>query len=182
MTSEDNLLELARRFDEQALVEIYDRYSPGIYRYASRLLGDPDLAEDCVAETFSRFLIAINQGKGPGKYLQAYLYRVAHNWITDQYRRGPPPSVSLEPEFHSNPGPGPDEALAVATEQQAVRLALSKLTADQRQVVTLKYLEGWRNQEIAQALEKPVGAVKALQYRALNALRRHLAVDEEVLK
>lgn len=182
MTSDDDLLELARRFEEQALAEIYDRYNQGIYRYACRLLGNTDLAEECVAETFSRMLIALSQGKGPRKYLQAYLYRVAHNWITDQYRREPQPTLPLEPEFHSNPEPGPDEALTVASEQQAVRAALAKLTPDQRQVIVLKYIEGWRNREVAQALEKPIGAIKALQHRALNALRRHLDVDNEVLK
>ena len=182
MTSDDDLLELARRFEEQALAEIYDRYNQGIYRYACRLLGNTDLAEECVSETFSRMLIALSQGKGPRKYLQAYLYRVAHNWITDQYRREPQPTLPLKTEFHSNPGLGPDEALTAANEQQAVRAALAKLTPDQRQVIVLKYIEGWRNREIAQALEKPMGAVKALKHRAVNALRRHLDVDDEVLK
>jgi len=69
--TEGELLALVHRFDEQALAEVYDRYSPGIYRYAVRLLGDQDLAEECVAETFSRFLKALKQGKGPHKYLRA---------------------------------------------------------------------------------------------------------------
>ncbi len=73
----------------QALAEIYDRYSPGLYAYAMRLLGDACLAEDCVSETFARFLKSLRAGQGPEAYLQAYLYRIAHNWITDHYRRQP---------------------------------------------------------------------------------------------
>jgi len=96
LTSEKKLLKLARRFDQQTLGEIYDQYSPGLYRYAMRLLGNVDLAEECVAETFSRFLHALRGGGGPQDHLQAYLYRVAHNWITDQWRRQPPPPMQLD--------------------------------------------------------------------------------------
>jgi RNA polymerase sigma-70 factor (ECF subfamily) len=90
MTDEVTLLQQARQFDEEALAEIYDTLSPAIYAYAMRLLGDVDLAEDCVAETFSRFLHAVSSGGGPKNYLKAYLYRVAHNWITDRYRHARP--------------------------------------------------------------------------------------------
>jgi RNA polymerase sigma-70 factor (ECF subfamily) len=62
----------------------------------------------------------------------------------------------------------------VRLESERVRLALLAVTQDQRQVLVLKYLEGFTTEEIAQALEKSVGAVKALQHRALAALRRQL--------
>jgi RNA polymerase sigma-70 factor (ECF subfamily) len=68
---EENLLAGARQFELQALGEIYDRYSPGLYRYIVRLLGDALLAEDCVAETFRRFLAALKAGRGPQEALQA---------------------------------------------------------------------------------------------------------------
>jgi len=174
---EQALLEQARNFDLDALAEIYDIYSPGVYRYAYRLLGDACLAEDCVSETFSRFLVALRNGGGPRDHLQAYLYRIAHNWITDQYRRQPPPPLAL------------DEQLAGAAvsaghsgdviEQARVRAALVRLTPEQRQVVVLKFLEGWQNEAVARLLGKPAGAVKALQHRALAALRRMLLVEEE---
>ncbi len=80
------IIERAKRFEIQALEEIFDSYSPGIYRYAFRLLGDPELARECMAETFSRFLNALKRDGGPDNYLQAYLYRIAHNWVTDHYR------------------------------------------------------------------------------------------------
>jgi RNA polymerase sigma-70 factor (ECF subfamily) len=53
------------------------------------------------------------------------------------------------------------------------------LTADQRQVIALKFLEGLDNEAIAEVLQKPVGAVKALQHRALASLRRILLSEEE---
>ena len=59
MFDEQNALKEARLFNRQALASIYDEYSPGLYRYAMRLLGNSDIAEDCVSETFSRFLKAL---------------------------------------------------------------------------------------------------------------------------
>jgi RNA polymerase sigma-70 factor (ECF subfamily) len=172
--TERALLERAQRFEEEALAEIFDCYNAGVYRYAMRLLGDPELARECMAETFSRFLTALKRGVGPHDYLQAYLYRIAHNWITDYYRSKVPPSLPLDPELRSDPAQDPPEVVADAMELQQVRSALALLTPDQRQVITLKYLEEWENEDIARALNKPIGAVKSLQHRAIDALRRLL--------
>ena len=168
------LLERAQRFDNEALGEIFDCYNAGIYRYALRLLGDSEVAQECMAETFSRFLNAVRRGAGPQDYLQAYLYRIAHNWITDYYRCKTPPSLPLEPDLPCGPADDPLKVLESSLEGETVRSALRLLTPDQRQVITLKYLEEWDNDEIAIALHKPVGAVKSLQHRAMETLRRLL--------
>ena len=169
MKASSDLLLLARaqRFEQEALAEIFDRYNAGIFRYAMRLLGDVDLARECMSETFSRFLSALRRGAGPKDYLQAYLYRIAHNWITDYYRSKIPPSLPLDPELRSNPADEPHQVVSDEMELQQVRSALTLLTPDQRQVIMLKYLEEWENEEIAQALNKPVGAIKSLQHRAI---------------
>ena len=178
MDQERALLQGARAFDRQSLAEIYDQFSPAIYRYAIRLLGSADLAEECVAETFSRFIHALHRGSGPDQHLKAYLYRVAHNWVTDCFRRKPPPELPLDPERHIDHDADPCDALAVSLEQERVRSALTLLTPDQRQVIVLKYLEEMSNEEVAKVLEKPVGAVKALQHRGIQALRRMLLAEE----
>ena len=174
MIPEQELLTKAGQFDTRALAEIYDLYSPRLYRYAMRLLGDDCAAEDCVSETFSRFLKALQAGKGPRDYLQAYLFRTAHNLVVDHYRRQPL-TEELEDDL-----PQAETTEGVAEEdmrQSRVRAALLKLTEDQQQVVSLKFLEGWENEEIAHALHKPVGAVKSLQHRALAQLQKFL-LDE----
>jgi len=174
MASEKQLIRRARKYDQQTLAEIYDRYSPEIFRYAARLLNDIEQAENCVSETFSRFLQALQSGGGPKKYLRAYLFRIAHNWITDQYRRRP--TFPLDKNDAIDPGamvdPSSMEGDVILRDQ--VRTALMELTPDQRQVIALKYLDGWSNAEVAEALGKPVGAIKSLQHRALAALRRSL--------
>lgn len=177
--SDEDLLTGAKAFDLETLGEIYDRFSPGIYRYAMRLLGDDNRAEDCVAETFSRFLKILRSGNGPQDHLRAYLYRIAHNWITDHYRRQPLTVLDLDDTLRAEDGFLPENQVDQNLEQQQVRLAMQTLTPDQRQVITLRFIEGWENQEVAAALEKPVGAIKALQFRALNTLRRLLVQGEK---
>jgi RNA polymerase sigma-70 factor (ECF subfamily) len=179
VSSEPELMQLARQFNHQALAQIYDNYSPALYRYAMRLLGDQNLAEDCVAETFKRYLQALRDDRGPEKFLQAYLFRTAHNWIVDQFRREPILPVELT-EQHQDELAGPEENTGRNMRLQRLRAALRQLTVDQLQVITLKYLEGWENEEIARSIRKPIGAVKSIQHRALAALRRNLP-DEELL-
>src|SRR5512139_13458 len=130
-TSETDLLQHARCFEAEALGEIYDQYSPRLYRYALRLVGQPDLAEECVAETFSRFLLALRNHGGPKAQLQAYLYRVAHNWITDQWRRQPPPPLALEEDLCAGVETDPVTSATQQAEQAQVRAALARLTPDQ---------------------------------------------------
>ncbi len=174
------ILERARRFEAEALEEIFDTYSPGIYRYAYRLLGDVELARECMSETFSRFLDALKRDSGPDNYLQAYLYRIAHNWVTDYYRSKTPPNLTLEVEMRIDQSDEPQEVVAQRLTSEQLRNALSLLTPDQRQVIVLKYLEDWEIEAIAQTLHKPVGAVKALQHRAIESLRRIMARDKDI--
>lgn len=176
------LLCRAREFEVQALAEIYDAYSTSLYGYALRLLGDPTLAEECVAETFTRLLKSLSEGKGPKDHLKAYIFRIAHNWITDHYRRHPPESLSLDQELDIFDGTHLEEQVAIRIQQDQLREALFRLTPDQRQVVMLVFFEGWRKTEVAAALGKPVGAVKSLQHRALNSLRRFLGITNNEAK
>jgi RNA polymerase sigma-70 factor (ECF subfamily) len=173
--TEPDLLQRAQRYEGKALAEIYDTYSPELYNYAYRQLGNPTQAEECVAETFKRLLEALSQRKGPRDHIRAYLYRIAHNWITDQYRRQPLPDVSLEDQMIADPSPSPPQAAADNMQRERLREALMKLNANQRLVVALKYLEGWSSPEIAQALDRPLEAIKGLLHRGIENLRLHLS-------
>lgn len=176
---EQDWLRGAQSGDRQALAAIYDNYSQCLYLYAYRLLGDPDLAEDCVAETFSRFLKALQNGQGPREYLKAYLYRTAHNWITDYYRRRTETEWDEQLDCQIADEHLPEHQVQQLLEQERVRRALAKLTPDQRQVVVLRFIEEWELEQVAAAMQKPIGAVKSIQHRALAALRRILLTREK---
>ena len=176
---EQGLLRRAASFEREALVEIYDHFNPGLYRYAMRLLGEANLAEDCVSETFTRMLKALSTGRGPRDHLQAYLYRIAHNWITDHYRRPILPVQDTDEDDLPSRAPLPESVLSGQDEQKKLRRALLRLTPDQRQVIMLRFIEGWEVEEVAATLGKPHGAVKSLQHRGLAALKKMLKDQEE---
>ena len=113
--------------------------------------------------------------------MRAYLYRVAHNWVTDYYRRNSQPNPPLDVEMRADCRLEPHQEVDLKLEQEEVRQALASLTADQRQVIVLRYLEDWQFEEISQAIGKPIGAVKALQHRGLCALRKLLIERLEVV-
>lgn len=168
---DQKLLHRAKQLQPEALAMVYDLYSTPVYRYAHRLLGDNNLAEDCVADVFDRFLTAMNQGGGPQTHLRAYLYRMAHNWIVDHYRKNTNMDVIELPEFAL----AKDDTARDASdrlEKQYLRQMVMRLPDEQRQVVILRYLEQWSLEEVAEAMNKTVGAVKALQHRALASLQR----------
>ena len=175
MASERDLLLKARQFDTCALAEIYDLYSPRLYRYAVRLLGDACTAEDCVAETFSRLLQAFRSQNGPRDYLQAYLFRTLHNLVVDHFRRQQPVEILTDKALSCE---NIEESADQNMRQHRVRSAMRELSSTQLEVIALKFLDGWENEEIARALNKPIGAIKSLQHRALAHLQKILPDDE----
>ncbi len=172
------LLKKALQYDQNALAEIYDLYSDALYAYAFKHVGLSQVAEDLVAETFSRFLKALERGGGPKDHLRAYLYRITHNLITDSYRREPPPPLELAEELLPSKGADPGSVVENIQDADRVRNALRLITPEQSQVITLRFLEGWSGPEIAQALDKSLGSIKALQHRGLAALERILLEND----
>ena len=179
LKDQGKLLEKARTFDQAALGEVYDLYSDALYAYAYKHVGDTQLAEDLVAEAFQRLLKAFKSGGGPTEHLQAYLYRITHNLITDTYRREPPPPLELQEDRLQQEGQGPAEIVSDRQEADLVRRALRLLTPEQRQVIVLRFLEGLSTREIALVMEKSIGSIKAQQHRGLAALQRSLSDHQE---
>jgi RNA polymerase sigma-70 factor (ECF subfamily) len=179
--SENALLHRARQFDQEALGWIYDEFSSAIYAYAYRLTGNTFLAEECVAETFSRLLQALKAGGGPQSHLKAYLYRTAHNWITDQYRRKAPIEEVWDDEKETISGKELSSQAKLEQNEKIdkLRKAIQALTVDQQLVITLRFLEDLKTDQVAAALGKPSGAVKALQHRALLTLKKVLNIPEK---
>lgn len=167
-------------FDGPTLAAIYDEYRLPIYRYIYRQVSDVDTAQDLSSDVFHRLLQAVQRGNGPRQDTKAWLYRTAHNIVVDHYRRRQHRQhLPLFEEIVDD-----DVDLAATAEQhmntENVLEALNQLTPDQRQVIALKFLSGLSNSEVAEVMEKPIGAVKSLQYRALAALQRQLIPPKEV--
>ncbi|KAA3642811.1 MAG: sigma-70 family RNA polymerase sigma factor [Chloroflexi bacterium] len=179
MHSEKQLLQRAKDFDLEALEEIFNRYNDGLYRYAYRLLGDASMAEECVSETFNRLLQAFHNDKGPDKYLRAYLYRIAHNWIAAYYKKHTQPDLNLELVLdHLSEADDNTASIAeINMQREWIRKAIIDLPVPQQTAIVLKYFEGWSNKEIAAIMKKTVGAVKALENRGISNLKKKIQIE-----
>jgi RNA polymerase sigma-70 factor (ECF subfamily) len=151
------------------ITALYDRFAPELYRYIYRRLGARTLAEDLTAEVFVRVL---HRQREPNDW-RAYLYRIAHNLVIDSLRKHPHMLEEAD-ELLVDERNDPAERAEIAEEQHRLRKAIARLTPEQQQVVVLKFIQEMSNAEIARILDKPEGAVKALQHRALANLREWL--------
>ncbi|HHS97969.1 MAG TPA: sigma-70 family RNA polymerase sigma factor [Chloroflexi bacterium] len=174
LNEEAKLIQRAKAGDPSAFAEIYDRYQPVIYRYIFYRIGDESIAEDLTSEVFVRLVEKIDGFTYRGRPLLAWLYTIARNLITDYHRQtGSPRLLPLEESLVADSG-DPEEAADRALAQRRLARAIARLTEDQRQVILLRFVEGMDTRSVARVLGKPVGAVKALQHRALVAMRRIL--------
>jgi len=172
--NERTLLKRAKQYDEAALGELYDLYAPRIYAYIYRRVGDAHLAEDLTGDVFVRVIQAIQADRFWHTSFRAWLYRIAHNLVVDHYRRQPP---VVELEFDERMIASEDNTVSIITRRlsnQLLRAVINRLTSAQQQVLTLRFGEGLTARETAEIMDKSVGAIEALQHRALAALRRIL--------
>jgi RNA polymerase sigma-70 factor (ECF subfamily) len=168
------LLEHASRADPLALGTLYDQYFPKIYSYVYHRVGQAELAEDLTGQAFMRVLEAIRSGQGWRTSFSGWLYRIAHNLVIDHYRRRKRASfvdIDAAPPIKATRG-DPMRAAELRLDSERLRSALNDLTEEQAQVITLRFLEELSIAEVAAIMDKSEGAIKALQYRAVLALRR----------
>lgn len=163
----------------EELAEIYDLHHPSIYRFIYRQIGDVDISRELASEVFCRMLQALKKDAEMIQHLVPWLFCTARNLVIDHFRRQQFRNhLPFREELVESPN-NTAEAAAFRVSARQMRDALQELTPDQRQVILLKFLEGLSNQEVADALLKPVGAIKSLQHRALCALRDLLVPEEE---
>jgi RNA polymerase sigma-70 factor (ECF subfamily) len=177
--TEDELLERASQLEDDALAELYDRYELKIYNYIYRRTSDPTLSEDLTAQVFLKMLEAIHNGRAWHSSFSGWLYRIAHNLVIDHYRvRDRQKSVSLDETPNMiDPDDNPVEAAEVRLDAEYLQAAIRRLTDDQAQVISLRFLEGYSFGEIADMMDKTEGAVKALQHRAVATLRQIMVFE-----
>lgn len=160
--------------DRATLSDVYDEFHRPIYSYIYRQVDEVETARDLTADVFRRLLQSVKNGAGPDQDIKAWLFRTAHNIVIDYYRSRH--YRNHAPLNIDTLGFGEDPVAIAERNVQAGEVvdAWRHLTPDQRQVIALKYLQEFSNEEAAQVMNKPVTAVKTLQHRALAALRRQL--------
>lgn len=171
---ETDLIQRAKALDEAALATLYERYYQGIYRYVYYRVSDSALAEDLCGDIFLKMLHGITSYSIQGIPFSAWLYRIARNRVIDHLRRQPAKADLPLDEARVESIEAEDNALEGALSRDELVKALRVLTEEQKQVILLKFVEDMDNLTIAAVLGKTEGAVKSLQHRALDSLRRHM--------
>ncbi len=172
---ERRLLQQAQQGDAPAFGQLYRANVQAIFRYVYHRVGDRHLAEDITGDVFTRALRDLSTYRDRGKPFISWLYRIAHARVVDYYRRVKrrPASSNVDSEPISVT-PDMDASLVRQYVAQALQEAIAELTEEQRQVIILRFVEGYRIDAVAEIIEKKPNAVKALQHRALRALAGRL--------
>ncbi|MGB8983764.1 MAG: sigma-70 family RNA polymerase sigma factor [Anaerolineales bacterium] len=175
LANERQLVLQAQAGNSEAFGQLYDAYMERIYRFVYFRVEDQQTAEDITSQVFLKAWNNLDRFQFSRTPYLAWLYTIAHNAVIDHYRTRKV-STALDDVRLSQP----DHAEAVendidlSVEMQSVRAAMQALTDDQQKVLTLKFIEGMSNTEIARHLGKREGAIRALQMRGLQALAKQL--------
>jgi RNA polymerase sigma-70 factor, ECF subfamily len=173
--SDTTLLEAAKQMDREALVQIFDTYSPAIYNYAFRLCNDALMADYIVGDVFAKLLEHLSAGRGPSSNLRSYLYEMTYHLVVDEARYSQRitqiENADLQLHDDSSPSISVEDRVLYRTVMRAIR---NNLTVDQRHVIILRFLEGFSVHETAVIIGKEESNIKVIQNRAIAALRKAL--------
>ncbi|MBU2603020.1 MAG: sigma-70 family RNA polymerase sigma factor [Actinobacteria bacterium] len=181
--SEDEIKQIAvqaSRNDPDAFSRLYRLYFPQVFTFINFRVSSREDAEDLANIVFEKALCAIDRYRPKPAQFSTWLYTIAKNSIIDHYRRRRLP-VDDEAEASAiastDCSADPVACLLDQERKRTLREALHALTDEQREVVECRFFFELSIQETAQAMDKTEGAVKAMQFRALDNLHRLLTED-----
>jgi RNA polymerase sigma-70 factor (ECF subfamily) len=169
------LVERGQQGDRDALEELYLIHFDRIYSYLHVSVGNRHDAEDLTTQTFLKMLEKIGSFKWRSAPFSAWLFRIAHNLAMDHFRsrrRWQPEEEVPEPPGEEEPSA---ELAAMHTiGRESMLKLIERLSPEQQQVLTLKFVFNLPNAEVAAILDKTEGAIKSLQHRALVSLQKQM--------
>jgi len=177
LPDEDRLLAQARRGDRRAIASIYEAFFDPVYQFIRWRVDDAHLAEDLTSDVFMKFLSALQSPNAPRHSLRGWLFRVARNALYDHYQQ-PVATGDLDEELPAPPEEDAEAQLMHTLDVERVQRALRKLATDQQEVLVLRFGQMMNLQDTADSMGKSVSAVKSLQFRAIDTLRRLLSETE----
>ena len=166
--------------DRDALEELYLIHFDRIYSYLHVSVGNRHDAEDLTTQTFLKMLEKIGSFKWQSAPFSAWLFRIAHNLAMDHFRS----RRRWQPEEEVPEPPGEEEPSAELAAMQTIGREsmlklIDRLSPEQQQVLTLKFVFNLPNAEVAAILDKTEGAIKSLQHRALVSLQKQIGQQQE---
>jgi RNA polymerase sigma-70 factor, ECF subfamily len=168
---EERLLVAAAQKDPSRFAELYDHNFERVYAYVARRIGNRAEAEDITSEVFHQALANLGRYEWRGVPFVAWLLRIAANAVADRWNRAARESGHPPPDRPSHAEVSLEE---VADRARLFRL-VSTLPVDQKSVIEMRFAQEKSIREIAQAMGRSEGAIKQLQFRALEKLRAQVA-------
>ena len=163
------LVEAAQR-DPARFGDLYDIHFERIYAYIARRVRDRDTAEDLTSDVFHRALANLPNYEWRGAPFGAWLMRIAANALVDRSKRTAREVSMAQDALETSP---PPDLEAIENRGRLFRL-VNQLPEDQRHVIFNRFVEQMSIRETAERLGKTEGAVKQLQFRALQTLRAQM--------
>jgi RNA polymerase sigma-70 factor (ECF subfamily) len=162
-----------RRCDAAAVASVVQRYQHRLYRYLRRLVREPAAADDLFQQTWLNVVRQIGR-YDPRRSFDTWLFAIAHNAAMDLLRRKA--GESLEESGCQLTASEPDAlSAAMAFERTAILASeMAGLSAPYREVLTLRFEEGMKLEEIAEVTHSPLSTVKSRVQRALETLRQQM--------
>jgi RNA polymerase sigma-70 factor (ECF subfamily) len=177
LASDAQLLTQALAGDADAFGDLYERYLDAIYHYMFYRVNGREVAEDLTEAVFLRAWQALDTNPPREAPFRFWLYRIAHNAVVDYYRTRKD-QVELEAAAHlPDPMEGPEDLMARQERANALERAMLRLKENHQQVLTCRFIIGLGHAETAVVMSRSEEAVRALQYRAVNALRKLLIIQ-----
>jgi RNA polymerase sigma-70 factor (ECF subfamily) len=167
------LVRAAQAGDARAFGELYERYRQQLYRYCLARSGSSHEAEDLVSEVFLKAMESLARYRDQGLPFIAFLYRVARNAAIDRTRKDKGSSL-FEMSIDPRSAVDVEGDAARASDMDAVAGALRKIKPEYREVILLRFVEGYTAAEVAKLLDKAEKAIWNLQQRGLERLRNEL--------
>lgn len=169
----------ARKMNGDALIEIFDLYTPALYKYVFRLCNNAVMADQIIGDVFTKLLEGLSAGRVSRANLRLDLYEIAYHHFDGEahhsHRTAPIEPVGFTyPDGYSTEVSAEDRLL-LETIRRAI---MNDLTYDQKHVIILRFMEGFSVKETAAIIGKKVGNVKVIQTRAFAALRK--ALDDQL--
>lgn len=174
---ERRMVEVAQR-DPARFADLYESSFELVYSYVIRRVHSRAEAEDLTAEVFHRALRSLPRFKWTGAPFASWLFRIAANMIADRAKRAArEQGGGAVADLATAAGRAQTDIEEVERHARLIRL-VGALAEDQRRVVMMRFVEEQSIREIAQALERSEGAIKQLQFRALQNLRSKLTTED----
>jgi len=174
---EESLVRRAQHHEQEAFAQLYEEHFDKIYRYVTLKIGNETEAEDMTQQVFLNALQSISSFKWKGIPFSAWLFRIAHNQVVDYLRSKKRATVPLDESLASNNN-NPQLIVEQKLDIERLLLATHQLTEAQREVISLRFAGELPIAQVAKAMGKSQGAIKALQHSAIVALRKALRVTE----